>query len=112
MTFRTQADNMCGLKVSTQPSLRLARKHHLLVRLSHWLNVPLLAGLIVSGISIYWASPIYQHSPDPYTGNSDYVADAGVWICAHVPGLHSLFQRRSHRRSWGWRGRHSGKKRD
>ena len=76
-------------QLSTQPVVRLARKHHLLVRVSHWLNVLLLAGLIVSGISIYWASPIYQHSTDPQTGNSDYFADAGVWLCAHVPGLHS-----------------------
>jgi hypothetical protein len=34
----------------------VARKHHLLVRWSHWLNVPILLGLILSGISIYWAS--------------------------------------------------------
>ncbi len=79
---------MCGVIVSTPPCVRLVRKHHLLVRVSHWLNVLLLAGLIVSGISIYWASPIYQHGPDPPTGNADYFADAGVWLCAHVPGLH------------------------
>jgi thiosulfate reductase cytochrome b subunit len=67
-----------------QACVRLVRKHHLLVRVSHWLNIPLLLGLIVSGISIYWASPIYQHRPDPQTGNFDYVADAGIWICRHV----------------------------
>jgi thiosulfate reductase cytochrome b subunit len=50
------------------------------------LNVPLLFGLILSGISIYWASPIYQHKPDPNTGNFDVAADIGIWICAHVPG--------------------------
>jgi thiosulfate reductase cytochrome b subunit len=71
------------------PRVRLVRKHHLLVRVSHWLNVLLLADLIMSGISIYWASPIYQHAPDPQTGNADYFADAGVWLCAHVPGLHN-----------------------
>jgi thiosulfate reductase cytochrome b subunit len=70
------------------PRVRVARKHHLLVRISHWLNIPLLLGLILSGISIYWASPVYQHAPDPQTGNFDYFADAGFWICAHVPGLH------------------------
>jgi thiosulfate reductase cytochrome b subunit len=68
--------------------VRVARQHDLLVRVSHWLNVPILLGLIVSGISIYWASPIYRHNPDAQTGNFDYVADAGIWICAHVPGLH------------------------
>src|ERR1700729_4183908 len=61
---------------------------HLLVRWSHWLNVPILLGLILSGISIYWSSPIYQHKPDPLTGIFDVAADIGIWICAHVPGLH------------------------
>jgi thiosulfate reductase cytochrome b subunit len=71
-----------------QPGVLVAKKHHLLVRWSHWLNVPILLGLILSGMSIYWASPVYQHKPDPTTGNVDFVADVGTWICAHVPGLH------------------------
>jgi thiosulfate reductase cytochrome b subunit len=70
------------------PDVLVARRHHLLVRWSHWLNVPLLLGLILSGISIYWASPIYEHKPDPNTGNFDVAADVGIWLCAHVPGLH------------------------
>jgi thiosulfate reductase cytochrome b subunit len=69
-------------------AVRVAKRHHLLVRWSHWLNVPVLLGLILSGISIYWASPIYQHKPDPLTGNFDVAADIGIWISAHVPGLH------------------------
>jgi hypothetical protein len=52
------------------------------VRRSHWLNVPILLGLILSGISIYWSSPIYQHKPDPITGNFDVAADIGIWLCA------------------------------
>lgn len=68
------------------PRVQVVRKHHALVRLSHWLNVPILSGLILSGISIYWASPVYQHTPDPQTGNFDYLADIGIWICSHVPG--------------------------
>jgi thiosulfate reductase cytochrome b subunit len=67
----------------------VVRKHHFLVRWSHWMNVPLLLGLILSGMSIYWASPVYQHQPDPSTGNFDVLADIGIWLCAHVPGLHS-----------------------
>jgi hypothetical protein len=50
-----------------QPGVLVVKRHHILVRCSHWLNVPLLLGLILSGISIYWASPIYQHKPDPVT---------------------------------------------
>src|SRR3984893_15612450 len=71
-----------------QPGVLVVRKHHFLVLWSHWLNVPILLGLILSGISIYWASPVYQHKPDPNTGNFDVAADIGIWICAHVPGLH------------------------
>ena len=71
-----------------QRGVFVTKKHHLLVRWSHWLNVPILLGLILSGISIYWASPVCQHKPDPNTGNVDVAADIGIWICAHVPGLH------------------------
>ena len=69
-----------------QPGVLVVKRHHVLVRFSHWLNVPLLLGLILSGISIYWSSPIFQHKPEPVTGNFDVAADIGIWICAHVPG--------------------------
>jgi thiosulfate reductase cytochrome b subunit len=71
-----------------QPAVLVVNRHHILVRWSHWLNVPLLLGLVLSGISIYWSSPIFQHKPDPVTGNFDVAADIGIWICAHVPGQH------------------------
>jgi cytochrome b subunit of formate dehydrogenase len=51
-----------------QPGVLVTKKYHFLVRWSHWLNVPILVGLILSGISIYWASPIYRHKPDPMGG--------------------------------------------
>jgi len=66
----------------------VVKRHQILVRWSHWLNVPLLFGLVLSGISIYWSSPIYQHKPDPNTGNFDVAADIGIWICAHIPSQH------------------------
>jgi thiosulfate reductase cytochrome b subunit len=84
-----EAESNVPTALSAKPSVLVIRKHHLLVRLSHWLNLPLLSGLILSGISIYWASPVYQHKPGPTTGNFDFVADIGVWICKHVPGLKS-----------------------
>src|SRR5947207_11576672 len=58
--------------------LRVVRKHHGLVRLSHWANVPLLLGLIASGLSIYWAAPVFHHPPDPMTGSRDYLKDLGA----------------------------------
>ncbi len=60
-------------------------KHHALVRLSHWLNVPILFALMVSGFSIYWASPVFLHKPDPVTHSRDYLADIGIAIARHVP---------------------------
>ena len=67
--------------------VRVQIKHHLLVRWAHWTTIPLLLGLILSGISIYWSAPIFQHPADS-TGNFDQAADIGIWLCAHVPGLH------------------------
>src|SRR5258705_11496346 len=86
-TLRASEPNSTS-KLREEPGVLVARKHHLLVRWSHWLNVPILLGLIVSGISIYWASPVYQHKPDLNTGSVDVAADIGIWICSHVPGLH------------------------
>ena len=72
----------------SEAGVLVVRRHHLLVRCSHWLNLPILLGLILSGMSIYWASPVYQHKPDPQTGSFDPLGDIGIWISAHVPGLH------------------------
>ena len=60
--------------------VRVIPKHHALVRLTHWINVPLLFGLIASGLSIYWAAPVFVHARDPVTQSRDYVLDAGVAI--------------------------------
>ena len=62
----------------SEAGVLVVRRHHLLVRCSHWLNVPILLGLILSGMSIYWASPVYQHKPNPLTGNVDPLADVGI----------------------------------
>jgi thiosulfate reductase cytochrome b subunit len=60
--------------------VRAVRKHHALVRLAHWAHVPLLLGLVASGLSIYWAAPVFHHARDPVTGRSDWLADLGAWI--------------------------------
>ena len=39
--------------------MRLERKHALAIRWFHWINFPLLAMMIWSGILIYWAYPSY-----------------------------------------------------
>lgn len=66
---------------------RIVSKHHWLVRVTHWLNIPLLLGLGLSGLSIYWAAPVYKHTSS-LADNSDYLADIGVWVVGHVPGQH------------------------
>jgi hypothetical protein len=38
--------------LAKKPGVLVVRKHHFLVRWSHWLNVPILLGLFLSGISI------------------------------------------------------------
>ncbi|MCC6350130.1 MAG: cytochrome b/b6 domain-containing protein [Candidatus Eisenbacteria bacterium] len=61
-------------------SVRIARKHHALVRFSHWANVPLLAGLVASGLAIYWAAPVFRHAFDPASGTRDGLATLSVRI--------------------------------
>jgi thiosulfate reductase cytochrome b subunit len=55
-------------------------KHHALVRLSHWLNVPLLLAMIASGLAIYWAAPVFVHDYDPVNRSRDYLVDLGAGI--------------------------------
>jgi len=44
----------------TAMALRLERKHPRAIRWFHWINFPLLTLMIVSGVLIYWANPIYR----------------------------------------------------
>lgn len=39
---------------------RITHKHPFAIRLSHWLNVPILAVMIGSGLLIYWANDVYR----------------------------------------------------
>jgi len=73
-------------KSSTAPTVRVVRKHHWLVRVSHWLNIPILLMMGLTGISIYWAAPVYHH-PANALGNDEYLADFGVWVTQHLPLL-------------------------
>src|SRR5215467_8018058 len=77
-----------------QAGVRVARRHHLLVRLSHWLNVPILLGLILSGVSIYSASPVHRHKPNQQTGSFDFRADIGMDVraCSRIAYYSSLRQ--------------------
>ena len=65
--------------------VRIVRRHHALVRVSHWLNVPLLLLLIGSGLSIHWAAPVFVHAVDPVTRSKDVVGDLGVALDRVIP---------------------------
>jgi thiosulfate reductase cytochrome b subunit len=65
---------------ATDATRRVVRTHHPLVRLSHWINVPLLLGLIASGLSVYWAAPVFTHPRDPVTFSNDHLTDLGLAI--------------------------------
>lgn len=43
-----------------QRRYRIRKKHPLLIRWAHWLNFPLLAIMIWSGLLIYWANGVYR----------------------------------------------------
>jgi thiosulfate reductase cytochrome b subunit len=40
--------------------IRLEKKHPRAIRWFHWINVPLLFGMIWSGLLIYWANDVYR----------------------------------------------------
>ena len=71
-----------------EAALPTVRKHHWLVRWTHWLNIPFLLGMALSGLSIYNIAPVYHHAPDA-NGNTDYLANIGLWIARHEPWRHS-----------------------
>lgn len=70
------------------PTVKVVRKHHALVRITHWVNVPVLLALVASGLSIYWAAPVFRHPRDPVTGSYEYLQDVGVFMgnLLHQPG--------------------------
>jgi thiosulfate reductase cytochrome b subunit len=59
----------------SQPSIRLAEKHPLAIRWTHWINFPLLFIMIWSGLLIYWADSI---PPGTHTGEV-YRVGIGSW---------------------------------
>jgi thiosulfate reductase cytochrome b subunit len=56
---------------------RIVSKHHALVRWTHWINVPLLFGLIASGLAIYWAAPVFVRPVTSPHHSRDYLMDFG-----------------------------------
>ena len=42
----------------------MREKHHILIRLTHWINVPVILLMIWSGLLIYWADPAFISIPE------------------------------------------------
>ena len=62
--------------------VRVVDKHDGLVRTAHWMHVPLLFGLIATGLAIYWAAPVFRHAPSPGNPRGDYFVDIGRGLAA------------------------------
>ena len=80
---RISFDVLSGV-MNSADTVRVVPKHHALVRLSHWVNVPLLLGLIASGLAIYWAAPVFRHGPPDRPHSGDYLVDLGLWIARAI----------------------------
>lgn len=65
--------------MSEEETVRVVRRHHGLVRLAHWLFVPLLLGLVASGLSIHWAAPVLTRV-DEAGRSRDLLVDAGLFL--------------------------------
>ncbi|HVR95742.1 MAG TPA: cytochrome b/b6 domain-containing protein [Thermoanaerobaculia bacterium] len=68
-----------GMEEDTSSGRRpLVRRHHWLVRVSHWANAVLLVGMIASGLQIYSAFRHFGPRGGPYLPNP--------WDGEHFPG--------------------------
>jgi thiosulfate reductase cytochrome b subunit len=65
-----------GPAISLTPSLRLENKHPLAIRWMHWINFPVLATMIWSGLLIYWNDSI---PPSGTHEHSVYRIGIGSW---------------------------------
>ncbi len=61
----------------------IVKKHPLAIRWFHWFNFPILAGMIWSGLLIYWANDVYKIS----LGNKTLISffPDGFYKALHIP---------------------------
>jgi thiosulfate reductase cytochrome b subunit len=63
--------------------MNITEKHSLWLRIHHWLNVPLLALMVWSGLMIYWANDIYPgFFPEWFYNSLGLNSDLahGLWV--------------------------------
>ncbi len=61
---------------TTAPPTIPVRRHHWLVRVCHWANLLLLAGMVASGLQIYAAYSRFGLRGGPYIGPNPFQGDA------------------------------------
>ena len=59
-------------------SNRPPRRHHWVVRLTHWAAAVLIFGMIASGLQIIWQSPVIGFGPGQGGGKLGYPNSAGT----------------------------------
>ena len=59
-------------KPTSLPSVPPVKRHHWIVRFTHWATVVLLAGMITSGLQIYVAYPRFGERGGPYLGPNPF----------------------------------------
>jgi thiosulfate reductase cytochrome b subunit len=70
---------------------KLRLKHLLAIRWFHWINFPLLAIMIWSGLLIYWAYPIYHIGPFHFFPKAVFEAVGIPFRLAEGMALHFFF---------------------
>lgn len=70
---------------------KLRLKHLAAIRWFHWINVPLLAMMIWSGLLIYWAYDVYRVGPFHFFPQAVYKTLHMDYRLAHGMALHFLF---------------------
>jgi len=85
----TQAARAARAARAAEP-VRVVRKHEGLVRTAHWAHLALLIGLILSGLAIYWAAPVFRHAPTPGNPRGDYLVDAGRVLASPFGGTGNM----------------------
>jgi thiosulfate reductase cytochrome b subunit len=77
------ATQLPKISSNADEQIKLIEKHDILVRIAHWTNIPILTALIMSGFSIYWASPVITIPTSD--GNKDLFAILGGWFLKYFP---------------------------
>jgi thiosulfate reductase cytochrome b subunit len=81
-----------------EPKLHIEKKHPLAIRWFHWINFPVIAIMIWSGLLIYWSNGVYHIGP--YKLFPDWFYHPGYREKPPKDGLYELAFRLAEGMSW------------